>query len=68
MTSAGPLLEVKHLRKFFPIRKGFRQKVVGNIRAVDDVSFAVNEGEILGLVGESGCGKTTAARCVPRCR
>ncbi|OHD69443.1 MAG: peptide ABC transporter ATP-binding protein, partial [Spirochaetes bacterium RBG_13_68_11] len=66
MTSAGPLLEVKHLRKFFPIRKGFRQKVVGNIRAVDDVSFSVNEGEILGLVGESGCGKTTTARCILR--
>jgi peptide/nickel transport system ATP-binding protein len=68
MTRAGPLplLEVKHLRKFFPIRKGFRQKVVGNIRAVDDVSFVVNEGEILGLVGESGCGKTTTARCILR--
>jgi peptide/nickel transport system ATP-binding protein len=66
MTSAGPLLEVKHLSKFFPIRKGFRQKVVGNIRAVDDVSFSVNEGEILGLVGESGCGKTTTARCILR--
>jgi peptide/nickel transport system ATP-binding protein len=68
MTGAGPLplLEVKHLRKYFPIRKGFRQKVVGNIRAVDDVSFTVNEGEILGLVGESGCGKTTTARCILR--
>ena len=68
MTSDGPLplLEVKHLRKYFPIRKGFRQKVVGNIRAVDDVSFTVNEGEILGLVGESGCGKTTTARCILR--
>jgi peptide/nickel transport system ATP-binding protein len=66
MTGAGPLLEVKHLRKFFPIRKGFRSKTVGNIRAVDDVSFSVNEGEILGLVGESGCGKTTTARCIIR--
>jgi peptide/nickel transport system ATP-binding protein len=68
MTRAGalPLLEVKHLRKYFPIRKGFRQKVMGNIRAVDDVSFTVNEGEILGLVGESGCGKTTTARCILR--
>jgi peptide/nickel transport system ATP-binding protein len=68
MTSDGPLplLEVKHLRKYFPIRKGFRQRVVGNIRAVDDVSFTVNEGEILGLVGESGCGKTTTARCILR--
>jgi peptide/nickel transport system ATP-binding protein len=66
MTSAGPLLEVKQLKKFFPIRKGFLQKVVANIRAVDDVSFSVNEGEILGLVGESGCGKTTTARCILR--
>jgi len=66
MTSAGPLLEVKHLAKFFPIRKGFLKKTVGNIRAVDDVSFDVREGEILGLVGESGCGKTTTARCIVR--
>ncbi len=66
MTSVGPLLEVKRLTKYFPIRKGFLQKTVGNIRAVDDVSFSVNEGEILGLVGESGCGKTTTARCILR--
>jgi peptide/nickel transport system ATP-binding protein len=66
MTTLAPLLEVKHLTKYFPIRKGFLQKTVGNIRAVDDVSFSVNEGEILGLVGESGCGKTTTARCILR--
>ena len=62
----GPLLEVKHLRKFFPIQKGFSRRVVAEVRAVDDVSFEIREGETLGLVGESGCGKTTTARCVLR--
>ena len=61
-----PLLEVKGLRKHFPIRKGFFLKTVGAVRAVDDVSFFVNEGETLGLVGESGCGKTTTSRCILR--
>lgn len=61
-----PLLEVKNLRKYFPIRKGFFLKTVSNVRAVDDVSFTVNEGETLGLVGESGCGKTTTSRCILR--
>jgi len=62
-----PLLEVKNLRKYFPIYKGsFIRHLVGNVRAVDDVSFFINEGETLGLVGESGCGKTTASRCVLR--
>lgn len=60
------LLEVQNLRKYFPIKKGFFKKVVGNIRAVDDVTFYINEGETLGLVGESGCGKTTTARCILR--
>ena len=60
------LLEVKHLKKFFPIQKGFLKRVVGHVRAVDDVSFFINEGETLGLVGESGCGKTTTARCILR--
>ncbi|MBI5303214.1 MAG: dipeptide ABC transporter ATP-binding protein [Chloroflexi bacterium] len=68
MTNANPtpLLEVKNLKKYFPIRKGFFRKTVGNVRAVDDVSFFVNEGETLGLVGESGCGKTTTSRCILR--
>src|SRR5512136_2440313 len=65
-SSASPLLEVKNLRKYFPIRKGFFHKTVGNVRAVDDVSFFVNAGETLGLVGESGCGKTTTSRCILR--
>jgi len=60
------LLEVNGLRKYFPIRKGFLRKVVGQVKAVDDVSFYVNEGETLGLVGESGCGKTTSGRCILR--
>lgn len=60
------LLEVKNLKKYFPIRKGFARKTIGNIRAVDDVSFFINEGETLGLVGESGCGKTTTSRCILR--
>jgi peptide/nickel transport system ATP-binding protein len=63
---SGPLLEVRGLHKFFPIERGFSRRVVGHVRAVDDVSFAVGEGETLGLVGESGCGKTTTARCVLR--
>ena len=60
------LLDVKNLRKFFPIRKGFLQKVVGHVRAVDDVSFYINRSETLSLVGESGCGKTTTSRCILR--
>ncbi len=60
------LLEVKHLKKYFPIREGFFRRVVGHVRAVDDVSFAIREGETLGLVGESGCGKTTTARTILR--
>ena len=61
-----PLLEVRNLHKYFPIQKGFFKKTIGNVRAVDDVSFFVEEGETLGLVGESGCGKTTTSRCVVR--
>lgn len=60
------LLELKHLRKHFPIRGGFWSKTVGSTKAVDDVSFAIKRGETLGLVGESGCGKTTLGRCVVR--
>jgi peptide/nickel transport system ATP-binding protein len=62
----APLLEVRELRKFFPIAKGLRRRVTGHVRAVDNVSFTVQEGETLGLVGESGCGKTTTARCILR--
>ena len=59
-----PLLEIKSLKKYFPIQKGFFKTVVGHVKAVDDISMYVNEGETLGLVGESGCGKTTTGRCI----
>lgn len=60
------LLDVKDLKKFFPIHKGLLKRTVGYVKAVDDVSFFVREGETLGLVGESGCGKTTAGRTILR--
>jgi peptide/nickel transport system ATP-binding protein len=60
------LLDVRRLGKSFPIRRGFNRRVVGTVRAVDDVSFTIRQGETLGLVGESGCGKTTTARCILR--
>ena len=65
-TNNQVLLEIKHLNKFFPIRRGLLRKIVGNVRAVDDVSFYIQEGETLSLVGESGCGKTTTSRCILR--
>ena len=58
------LLEVSHLTKHFPIRKGVMSRVSGQVHAVDDVSFNINEGETLGLVGESGCGKSTTSKTI----
>ena len=60
------LLDVKGLKKFFPIRRGFLRKIVGSVKAVDNVTFFLRERETLSLVGESGCGKTTTSRCILR--
>ena len=60
------LLVVKQLKKYFPIEAGVLRKTVGWVKAVDDVSFAIRKGETLGLVGESGCGKSTAGRTIMR--
>jgi peptide/nickel transport system ATP-binding protein len=60
------LLDVRGLTKYFPIESGFLRRVVGHVRAVDDVSLTVPKGKTLGLVGESGCGKTTLGRCILR--
>src|SRR5215831_15942163 len=59
------LIETEHLKMYFPVTSGLLvQRAVGYIKAVDDVSFFVRRGETLGLVGESGCGKTTTGRCI----
>ena len=60
------LLEVNHLKKYFPVKKGFFKKTVGYYKAVNDVSFSIEAGETFGLVGESGCGKTTVGKSILR--
>lgn len=60
------ILEVKNLKKYFPVTKGVLNRQVGNVKAVDGVSFSVKKAETLGLVGESGCGKSTTGRCLLR--
>jgi oligopeptide/dipeptide ABC transporter ATP-binding protein len=63
---AAPVLDVHDLKKHFRIRKGFLQRAAGHVYAVDGVSFSIREGETLGLVGESGCGKSTVGRAILR--
>ncbi len=60
------LIEVQNLVKYYPIKKGLMKRTVGNVKAVDNVSFSIKKGEVMGLVGESGCGKTTAGRTILR--
>ena len=70
IASAGPgdkvILEVKNLKKHFPVRKGLLSRVSGHVLAVDGVSFTIHQGETLGLVGESGCGKSTVGKTLLR--
>jgi oligopeptide/dipeptide ABC transporter ATP-binding protein len=65
-TGAAPVIEVTGLKKHFPVKKGLLRRTVGQVYAVDGVSFSIARGETLGLVGESGCGKSTVARAVLR--
>ncbi|MDN5710174.1 MAG: ABC transporter ATP-binding protein [Planococcus sp. (in: firmicutes)] len=60
------LLEIRNLKKYYPVTGGFFKRTIGNVKAVDDVSFTIRKGETLGLVGESGCGKSTAGRTILR--
>ena len=60
------ILSVRDLKKYFPIKAGVLQKTVGHVKAVDGVSFDIVKGETLGIVGESGCGKSTTGRAIIR--
>src|SRR6266566_3292850 len=66
MTNERIVLSVEGLKKYFQIRKGILRRVVGDVKAVDDISFKISHGDTLSLVGESGCGKTTTSRCILR--
>ncbi|MBP8829292.1 ABC transporter ATP-binding protein [Desulfobacter sp.] len=59
-----PILDIQHLKKYFPVTSGVFMRRTGNVHAVDDISFSVFKGETLGIVGESGCGKSTLGRCI----
>jgi oligopeptide/dipeptide ABC transporter ATP-binding protein len=61
---APPILSVENLKVYFPVTRGVTRRSIGTLKAVDGVSFAINKGETFGLVGESGCGKTTTGKCV----
>ncbi len=66
MDNQNKLFDVQNLQMFFPIKRGFRKKVIGHVKAVNDVSFDIRLGETLGVVGESGCGKSTIGNCIIR--
>ena len=66
LSNSDVLLEVRNLQKYFPIRHGFLSNKIKNVQAVDGVSFAIKRGETFGLVGESGCGKSTCGRTIIR--
>ena len=58
------LLRVEHLKNYFPVRQGLLSRVAAYVKAVDDINLHIKQGETLGLVGESGCGKNTTGRCI----
>ncbi len=64
--ASDALLEVRNLKKYFPLHKGVLQRTYAHVKAVDGVSFSIRRGKTFGLVGESGCGKTTVGRCILR--
>jgi peptide/nickel transport system ATP-binding protein len=66
LLASNTQLAVNNLKMHFPIQRGFIRRVVGHVKAVDGVSLSVCPGETMGLVGESGCGKTTVGRCIVR--
>lgn len=66
MINDNVVLQVNNLKKYFPVNSGFLKRNAGTVRAVDDVSFSIHQGETVSLVGESGCGKTTTSRCIVR--
>lgn len=66
MTAEKILLDARNLKKYFPVRKGIFKRIAGHVKAVDDINLYIKEGETLGLVGESGCGKTTTGRVILR--